>query len=95
LSAAYPVGHGRTAGTAVKLLSSSADYASHPEWQFLIYIKQGEEIWQVSTTNGKERRIGTALPGLRPWDVSRDGREILWSDQSYPSRLVVVKNVFE
>jgi serine/threonine protein kinase len=90
-----PGGHGRAAANAMKLFSSSAEFAPHPEWRFLIYTKQGEEIWQVSTSNGKERRIGTALPGLRPWDVSRDGREILWLDQSYPSKLVVIKNAFE
>jgi Tol biopolymer transport system component len=86
---------GRAAGSKTKLLSSSADYAPHPEWRFMIDLRQGEEIWQVSTSNGREHRIGTALPGLSPWDVSREGREILWLDQSYPSKLVLVKNVFE
>jgi Tol biopolymer transport system component len=88
-------GTGKAAGMARKLFPASADYAWHPDWRFMIYMKQNNEIWQVWTSTGKEHRIGTALPRLWPWDVSWDGREILWLEELNPSKLVLVKNVFE
>jgi serine/threonine protein kinase/Tol biopolymer transport system component len=86
---------GRETVKAKKLLPSNIDLALHPDGRFFIYIKQGDEMYRVWTSNGKEERIGTAPPRLLPWTVSMDGREILWFEDFYPSKLVLVKNVFE
>jgi len=47
-------------------------------------------------STGHEERIGVALPGETfVDDVSMDGKEILWIRTYHPSKLVLVKNLFE
>jgi serine/threonine protein kinase len=88
---------GRQEGEARrKLLPSDAMGVTFPrDLRFWIY-KRGGELWRTWTSTAKQERIGTALPG-ETWmyDVSMDGKEILWISKHYPSKLVLVKNVFE
>lgn len=52
-------------------------------------------MWRMWTFTGKEELIGKALPGADMQDVSADGKEILWISRHYPTKLVLVKNLFE
>lgn len=74
-------------------------YANAPAGgQFLIYIKQQDELWRVWTSTGKEELIGKALAGMAQAglkDISWDGKELLWVKEDNRSKLVLVKNVFE
>ena len=58
--------------------------------------ENGDDIWRVWTSSGKEERMGKALPGVAFMsDLSQDEEEILWIVFSYPTKLVLVKDVFE
>jgi hypothetical protein len=57
-------------------------------------VKQGDAMWSVWTSTGKEERIGKAPPNPGYCDVSQDGKEILWLRTYGPSKLVLVKKVF-
>jgi serine/threonine protein kinase/Tol biopolymer transport system component len=66
-----------------------------PDLRFWMY-RRGYEVWRTWISTGKEERIGKALPGgTMMYDVSMDGKEILWVSTHYPSKLVLVKDVFE
>ena len=73
----------------------AAGIAFPDDCRFWIYRRAGE-LWRTWTSTGKQERIGTPLPG-QTWmtDVSMDGKEVLWISTHYPSKLVLVKNVFE
>jgi serine/threonine protein kinase len=68
-----------------------------PDLRFFLYKKpSGNELWRVWTSTGKEERIGKVFPGLVGiTDISMNGKEILWLRWSVPSKLVLVKNLFE
>jgi serine/threonine protein kinase/Tol biopolymer transport system component len=79
-----------------KLIPSDALGLAYPrDLRFWIYNRRGE-VWRTWTYSGKKERIGTALPG-ETWicDVGMDGKEILWISKHFPTKLVLVKNVFE
>jgi Tol biopolymer transport system component/predicted Ser/Thr protein kinase len=82
-------------GKAHKLLSPRTELALHPEGRFFISMKENNQIWRISIPGGKEERIGTAAPRLSVGDISRDGGEILWYKDLTPSKIVLVKDVFE
>ncbi len=82
-------------GKARKLLDPRSAYALHPGGRFFISMMKGGQIWRISIPSGKEERLGTAAPRLAPWDISQDGREILWFKDMNPSKIVIVKDVFE
>jgi len=95
---------GKAKGEARRLLFPRADYLTHlPEAdfatpigrRFIIYAKQGGELWRVWTSTGKEERIGKALDRLAMLDVSMDGKEILWWREETRTKLALVKNLFE
>ena len=70
-------------------------FLNPPDLSFFIWRK-GDEIWRVRTESGRQERIGKVIPGMAFMeDVSPDGKEILWGVLSQPSRVVLVKNVFE
>jgi eukaryotic-like serine/threonine-protein kinase len=88
---------GRKEGEArKKLIPSDAMGVQCPrDLRFWIY-RRGSELWRTWTSSGTEERIGTALPGdTWMYDVSMDGKEILWISKHLPTKLVLVKNVFE
>ena len=95
---------GKARGEARRLLFPSANYLTHlPEAdfatpigrRFILYAKQGGELWRVWTSTGKEERIGKALDRLAMLDVSMDGKEILWWREETRTKLALVKNLFE
>jgi len=75
--------------------SDAIDGAITYDLRFWIFRK-GDELWRIWTSTGKEERIGKKIPG-EAWmqDVSMDGKEILWLKYYSPSKLVLVKDVFE
>jgi serine/threonine protein kinase len=79
----------------VNIPFESVGGASPPDRRFFVN-RRGYDLWRVWVSTGKKERIGKALPG-DTWmkDVSMDGREILWVSTHWPSKLVLVKNVFE
>jgi Tol biopolymer transport system component len=87
---------GKEVGSAKKIVPANVDHTRTDDCRFLIYRKGEDELWRVWTSSGKEERIGKALPGdAAMMDVSRDGKEILWVKYAYPSKLVLVKELFE
>jgi len=88
---------GRDVGTASLLIPFPIQgVISSDSWRFFIYTKGEDELWRVWTSTGKQERIGKApFSGAAMWDVSADGKEILWVKYTSPSKLVLVKNVFE
>ncbi len=87
-------GLGRQIGEARNMVASGAVKAPL-DWRFLIYRKQGDELWRVWTSSGKEELIGRVPLYQDICDVSMDGKEILWLREDVRSKLVVVRNVFE
>ena len=81
---------------AKKILSSDVGYPLNaPDLRFFIWAR-GDEIWRVWTESGKQERIGNTPHGtVFMRDVSPDGKDILWGVWSYPSKVVLVRNVFE
>jgi len=89
-------GQGRQKGDARKLAPSGVNLVAPLDRRFLVYRKQGDEIWRVWTDTGKEERIGKALAATAFMiDVSMEGKEILWVKSDNRSKLVLVKNLFE
>jgi len=72
-------------------------FTGPPDFRFRVYRKAGgNEIWRVWLANGKEERIGNALPGMTYMvDVSLDGNNILWVEYSGRSKLALIENLFE
>jgi dipeptidyl aminopeptidase/acylaminoacyl peptidase len=86
---------GKQKGEAKRVVPFNTDFAEPHDLWFLI-CKKGNELWRVWTSTGKEERIGRVLPGNSTmWNVSMDGKEIVWVKWENPSKLVLVKNVFE
>jgi len=88
---------GRQTGEAKKIVPSGVNARAPQDQRYWIYRKgQGNELWRVWTSTGKEERFGKALPGQAYMrDVGNDGKEILWIRFNNRSKLVLVKNVFE
>ncbi len=87
---------GRQKGNARKLAPAGVDLVTPLDRRFVIYSKQGNEIWRVWTDTGKEERIGKALGGTAYMiDVSIERKEILWVKVENRSRLMLVKNAFD
>jgi serine/threonine protein kinase/WD40 repeat protein len=87
---------GKKTEAAKKILPSGVAFGAPPDWRFLIYRNQGDEMCRVWTSSGKAEPIGKALHGdVAIRDVSMDGKEILWLSWNIPSKLVLVRNLFE
>ena len=88
---------GKQKAMVKQIVPPDLNYAAPSDRRFMIYRKQeGDELWRVWTSSGKEERIGRALPGEAYMQhVSLDGKEILWVRSDIRSKIVLVKNVFE
>ena len=72
-------------------------YAGPPDYRFRVFRKAGgDEVWRLWLANGEEERIGRALPGQTYiYDVSMDGKNILWTEFRSRSKLALIENLFE
>jgi len=83
-------------GKARLLIPPNVAFTGPPDWRFFLYRKGDNELRRLWTSSMKEERIGRALPGdATMTDVSADGKEILWIKYTNPSKLVLVKDLFE
>jgi serine/threonine protein kinase/Tol biopolymer transport system component len=100
-------GSGERKGEVTKL-SIDSDlnaFAASLDHRSIIFVKPtGDDMWRVWTSTGMEERIGTALPGWAAefqagsqamFQVSSDGREVVWNKYETRGKLLVVKDVFE
>ena len=63
-----------------------------------VFLTDSNELVRVWIPTGKVERMGRTpfpLNAFWLWDVSADGRELLWVETERPSTLVLVKDVFE
>ncbi len=82
-------------GMAKKLLPRNLDVVVCPEEGLLYYTGEQNDIRKMQISTGKGERIGTVPPRLSISDVNLQRKEILWRELLYPSKLVLVKDVFE
>jgi eukaryotic-like serine/threonine-protein kinase len=87
---------GRQTGEARKIAPAGVTFGVPPDGRFLIYRKQGDNMYRVWTSTGREEPLGKALPGeVDIKDINKDGTEILWVKQDIRSKLVLVRNLFQ
>ena len=69
--------------------------------KFFYYVKNASELRRISIPSGKEEIIRRVFPGLNPsfyhssFDISYDGKEIVYTDSRYNSKLIMIENVFK
>jgi hypothetical protein len=89
---------GREVGEARRLPSYDpfTEFPYPPDFRFMLYKKPGgNELWRVWLRGGKQERMGNWLPLALIFDVSMDGREILWVKQGQRAKLGLIENLFE
>jgi serine/threonine protein kinase len=66
---------------------------------FYYWVKNTGELRRISVPSGKEEIIGGVFPGLNPlyswWDISYDGKEIVYTDARPNGKLVMIEKVFK
>ncbi len=68
--------------------------------RFAYCVRNAGELRRISIPSGKEEIIRRVFPGLNPdfehstFDISYDGKEIVYTDARYNSKLVMIENVF-
>jgi len=67
--------------------------------EFYYFVKNAGELRRISIPSGKEEIIGGLFPGLTAigswFDISYDGREIVYTDARENSKLVMIEKVFK
>jgi Tol biopolymer transport system component len=68
--------------------------------KFLYWVKNAGEFRRISIPSGREEIIRGVFPGLNPswdcfFDISYDGKEIVYTDARVNSKLVMIENVFK
>jgi serine/threonine protein kinase/dipeptidyl aminopeptidase/acylaminoacyl peptidase len=89
---------GREAGSPRRLQPvDDPHFVSPPDFRFRLSKRAGSnELWRVWLANGKEERVGTApLEMTYLFDVSMDGKSILWAESYGRSKLALIENLFE
>jgi serine/threonine protein kinase len=89
---------GRETGEPRRVRLLENVYTSGPPGsRFRVYRKPGgSELWRMWLPEGKEERIGSALPGMTYiFGVSADGKNILWLEFSGRAKLGLIENLFE
>jgi hypothetical protein len=89
---------GRESGEARRIPPEEAQhFVGPPDFRFRVYQKAGgNEIWRVWLAGGKQERVGNVLPGSTfMYDVSMDGKDILWVEMSARSKPALIENLFE
>jgi serine/threonine protein kinase/dipeptidyl aminopeptidase/acylaminoacyl peptidase len=83
-------------------LVSSGEYGEFDKsGKFLYWVKNAEELRRISIPAGKEEIIRGTFPGLSPpffvfyFDISYDGKEIVYTDARVNSKLVMIENLFK
>jgi len=85
-----------------KLVSTSSDdYGEFDKsGEFLYFVKRAGELRRISIPAGKEEIIHGVFPGLAPtfehsnFDISYDGKEIVYTDARTNSKLIMIENPF-
>jgi Tol biopolymer transport system component/predicted Ser/Thr protein kinase len=84
----------------MRLPSSIAEDRFDRDGRFFYYVKTAGELRRVSIPSGKEETIRTAFPGLgtspfSSFDISYDGKEIVYTDARINGKLVMIENPFK
>ncbi len=84
----------------MKLPSSIAASEFDRDGRFFYYVKTAGELRRVSIPFGKEEVIHAAFPGLgtspfSSFDISYDGKEIVYTDARVNGKLVMIENPFK
>jgi serine/threonine protein kinase len=82
-----------------QLLSSFNDGDFDKNGKFFYWVKNAGELRRISIPSGKEEIIHGVFAGLTPFsswfDISYDGKEIVYTDARINSKLVMIENVFK
>jgi Tol biopolymer transport system component len=84
----------------MKLPSSVADSFIDRDGRFFYYNKTAGELRRISIPSGKEEVIRVTFPGFgtspfSSFDVSKDGKEIVYTDAHVNGKLVMIENPFK
>jgi len=84
----------------MKLPSSIAESRFDRDGRFFYYVKTVGELRRVSVPSGKEEVIRATFPGLgaspsSSFDISYDGKEIVYTDARVSGKLVMIENPFK
>jgi len=68
--------------------------------KFLYWVKNAGELRRIPIPSGKEEIIQRTFPGLNPsfdcfYDISYDGKEIVYTDSHTDSKLIMIENLFK
>jgi Tol biopolymer transport system component/predicted Ser/Thr protein kinase len=68
--------------------------------KFFWYVKDAGELRRISIPSGKEEIIRGVFPGFRAFyysnfEISYDGKEIVYTDARVNSKLIMIENVFK
>jgi serine/threonine protein kinase/Tol biopolymer transport system component len=86
--------------TPVKLTSSIASSGFNRDGKFFYYVKTAGELHRISIPPGNEEVIRGSFPGLgttpfSTFEISYDGKEIVYTDARINGRLVMIENPFK
>jgi hypothetical protein len=84
----------------MRLPSSIAESGFDRDGRFFYYVKTAGELRRVSIPSGKEEVIRAAFPGLgtspfSSFDISYNGKEIVYTDARVNGKLVMIENPFK
>jgi Tol biopolymer transport system component len=84
-----------------KLLESPVPYGEFDKsGRFYYFVRNAGELRRISIPSGKEEIVRGTFPGLNPTfyhstlDISYDGREIVYTDARYDSKLIMIEHPF-
>ncbi len=67
--------------------------------EYIYYVENSGELQRVSIPSGRKEVIRGVFPGLTAWrswfDISYDGKEIVYTDASPNCKLIMIENAFK
>jgi len=70
-----------------------------PDGDFFLFAKNEGEIWKVKLPEGTEERLPGVFPGVvsmqADFNISYDGKEVVYVDRRTAGKLVMIENLFK
>ena len=86
--------HGPQNPKATFVCPGLEQFALGPDGKYILYVNGSGEVWKKLLPDGTEQRLPGTFPGRRVnLAVSPDGREILYVDSRFSSKLVMIENL--
>ena len=85
--------------TSPRLLTTAIYGEFNKNGKYFYQVMTTGELKRISIPSGKEEIIKGTFPGLTLWnswfDISYDGKEIVYTDARVDNKLIIIENLFK